>query len=139
MNFVLDNSVAARWFFDDGNSSDLAYADKVLAAIKRQTAAVPGIWGLEAANVLVRAEANGFLSQARTKESLELINDLDIVVDDETLSRSLSDTLDLARRFKLTAYDASYLELALRLDIPLATLDYKLIKAARKAGVERFA
>ena len=139
MSFVLDNSVSSRWFFEDGSSSDIGYADKVLAALKRQTALVPATWGLEAANVLARAEANGWMTKQRTESSLSLISSLNIAVDEETFFRSLSDTLEAARRFKISVYDASYLELAKRLAIPLATLDEKLIKAARKAGVERFA
>ncbi len=139
MNFVLDNSVSSRWFFEDGSPSDIASADDVLAAMYRQSAIVPVIWGLEAANVIARAESKGLISKARTERSLELIGGLNIDVDDVTFSRALSDTLDLARRYKLTAYDASYLELALRLDIPLATLDESLQKAAKKAGVNRFA
>ena len=138
MSFVLDNSVSSRWFFDDGSISDIAYADRVLSALRQQTAVVPATWGLEAANVLARAEAKGLVTKMRTAKSLVLINGLNIEIDDETYSRAFSDTLDLARQYKLSAYDASYLELALRLDIPLATLDEKLIKAARKAGVERF-
>ena len=139
MSFVLDNSVSSRWFFEDGSRSDISYSDKVLAALNREAAVVPATWGLEAANVLARAEANGWITKRRTEESLALINGLDIEVDNETYSRALSDTLDLARLYKLSVYDASYLELALRFDLPLATLDEKLIKASRKAGVERFA
>jgi predicted nucleic acid-binding protein len=139
LSFVLDNSVSSRWFFDDGSRSDVTYAEKVLGALNREAAVVPATWGLEAANVLARAEANGWMTKQRVDSSLLLVRGLKIEVDEETYSRSLSDTLDLARRYKLSAYDASYLELAKRLAIPLATLDEKLIKAARKAGVERFA
>lgn len=139
MSFVLDNSVSSRWFFEDGSWADTEYADKVLGALEGQTAFVPATWGLEAANVLARAEARGWMPKQRTETWLLLVNGLNIEVDEETYFRSLSDTLELARRYKLSAYDASYLELALRLDVPLATLDEKLIKAARKAGVERFA
>ena len=139
MSFVLDNSVSSRWFFDDGSRSDIDYADRVLAAFERQSVIVPATWGLEAANVLARAEANGWMTKQRTESSLMFISGLNIEVDEETFSRSLVDTLELARRYRLSAYDASYLELALRLELPLATLDEKLIKALRKAGVERFA
>jgi predicted nucleic acid-binding protein len=63
---------------------------------------------------------------------------VDIDVDPATFAQALSDTLQLARRYKLSSYDASYLELALRLGMPLATLDEDLQKAAKKAGVKRF-
>ena len=62
-----------------------------------------------------------------------------IAVDGATFAHALSDTLQLARRYKLSAYDASYLELALRQGIPLATLDADLLNAAKKAGVKKFA
>lgn len=137
MSFVLDNSVSSRWFFDDGSKSDINYAEKVLVALSQQTAVVPVTWGLEAANVLARAEVSGWMTKERLEKSLTLIRGLTIEVDEETYSRSLTETLDLARRYKISACDASYLEIALRLDLPLATLDEKLIKAARKAGVER--
>lgn len=61
-----------------------------------------------------------------------------IHTDDSTSSHALADTLHLARRYRLSSYDASYLELALRLGRPLATLDADLAKAARKAGVKKF-
>lgn len=67
-----------------------------------------------------------------------MLEEVDIEVDEATFSRALSDTLQLARRYRLSAYDASYLELALHEGIPLATLDEDLQKAA-KAGVKRFA
>jgi predicted nucleic acid-binding protein len=58
--------------------------------------------------------------------------------DHATFTTALSDTLHLARRYRLSSYDASYLELALRNALPLATLDADLNKAARKAGIMRF-
>jgi predicted nucleic acid-binding protein len=123
----------------DGSRKDLEYADDVLKALKSTSAAVPAIWGLEVANVLVRAERHGSIERSVTENFAMMLAGLKIVVDDKTSEYSFADTLQLARTHNLTAYDASYLELALRLDLPLATLDEKLIKAARKAGVERFA
>jgi predicted nucleic acid-binding protein len=67
-----------------------------------------------------------------------MVESMDIEVDAATFSHALSHTLQLARRYSLSAYDASYLELALRLGLPLATLDEDLQKAASKAGVKRF-
>ena len=138
MSFVLDNSVTMRWFFGDGKPNELAYASKVLDAIKRENALVPVTWGLEVANVIARAEAKALVTEARSGAFLEMLDDMDIIVDTATFARALSDTLQLARRYKLSAYDASYLELALRMGIPLATLDEDLQKAAKKAGVKAF-
>lgn len=106
--------------------------------MKNASACVPVTWGLEVANVIARAEAKGLVTEARSGAFLEMLGGVDIEVDAATFSHSLSDTLQLARRYKLSAYDASYLELALRLGFPLATLDADLQKAAKKAGVKKF-
>ena len=139
MNFVLDNSVTMRWFFGDGKPRELAYAVKVLDAMKRASALVPATWGLEVANVIARAEAKALVTEARSGEFLEMLEGVDIEVDSATFEHALSDTLQLARRYRISAYDASYLELALRRGVPLATLDDDLQKAAKKAGVKKFA
>lgn len=139
MNFVLDNSVAMRWFFGDGKPQELAYAGKVLDAMKDTSALVPVTWGLEVSNVITRTEAKGLVTEARSEAFLEMLQGVDIEVDTATFSHALSDTLQLARRYRLSAYDASYLELALREGLSLATLDEDLQKAAKKAGVKRFA
>jgi predicted nucleic acid-binding protein len=98
---------------------------------------VPVIWALEVANVAARAEANSLIRPELTMRFLERLEAMPIRGDGETYERAFTDTLALARSHKLTAYDASYLELARRLDIPLATLDGKLQKAAKKAGVRK--
>jgi predicted nucleic acid-binding protein len=138
VNFVLDTSVTMRWFFGDGKPQELAYAGKVLDAMKDASALVPATWGLEVANVIARAEAKGLVTEARSGAFLEMLEGVDIEVDAATSAHALSDTLQLARRYKLSSYDASYLELALRLGVPLATLDEDLQKAAKKAGVKKF-
>jgi len=137
VSFVLDTSVTMRWFFGDGKPQELAYAGKVLDAMKDANAHVPVTWRLEVANVIAKAEAKALVTEARSGAFLEMLEGVDIEVDAATFAHALSDTLQLARRYKLSAYDASYLELALRLGIPLATLDEDLQKAARKAGVKK--
>lgn len=127
-----------RWCFGDGSSSDRKYAGSVLAAMDRATAFVPVTWGLEVANVLARTETRGLTPTADSEAFIKRLEAMDIEVDLATFEHSLSDTLQLARTYKLSAYDASYLELALRLSIPLATLDEGLQKAAKKAGVGKF-
>ena len=139
MNFVLDNSVAMRWYFGDGSAADLSYASQVLDAMNSATAVVPGLWGLEVANVLARAEAAGLVSEARSQTFIGMLEKLELSVDPATPAHALGATLQLARRYRLSAYDAAYLELALRTGLPLATLDEKLTKAVHKAGVKRFA
>lgn len=141
MNFVLDASVTMAWLLGDTKPTDRLYAQKVLNALKDPDtqAAVPTIWALEIANVIVRAEAKHLVSEAQSGAFLEMLSSASINSDHATFAAALNDTLQLARRYRLSAYDASYLELALRCALPLATLDVDLNKAARKAGVRRFA
>ncbi len=138
MKFVLDNSVTMRWFFGDGKPSDLAYAAIVLDHLKMDHAVVPVTWSLEVANVIARAEAKKIVTEARSGTFLEMLAGLGIEQDSATSSHALADTLQLARRYKLSAYDASYLELALRRGLALATLDENLLKAAKNTGVKKF-
>lgn len=136
MRFVLDNSVAMRWLFGDGLVTDRQYAMQVLGFMVEQSAeaVVPNLWALEAANVLARAEAKGQLHEARSAEFLGLLQGMNISTDARTADHALHDTLQLARRFRLSAYDAAYLELSLREALPLATLDADLIKAIKATG-----
>ena len=136
MRFVLDNSVVMRWLLKDGSVERLAYADKVLGLLMQDDAqaVVPGVWPLEVANVIVKAQAKGLLSEARATAFIGLLDDMGISVDSSTAERALKDTLQLARRFKLPSYDASYLELALREGLQLATLDSDLHSAMLQTG-----
>jgi predicted nucleic acid-binding protein len=138
VSFVLDNSVTMRWFFGDGKPAELTFAAKVLDALRTDTAIVPVTWALEVANVITRAEAKALVTEARSGEFLELLEGVGIEVDTATFTQARTGTLQLARRHKLSAYDASYLEVALRRGLPLATLDEDLQKAAKKAGVKKF-
>lgn len=138
MSFVLDTSVTMRWFFGDGQPRELTYAKKVLDTMQHANAHVPVTWGLEVANVISRAEAKNLVTEARSAAFLEMLKDIDIEVDPATFTHALSDTLQLARQYKLSSYDASYLELALRFALPLATLDGDLQAAGKKAGVKKF-
>lgn len=138
MNFVLDNSVSIRWLLPSEKASDNQYAVKVLKSLRELEAGVPSLWALEASNVISRSEARNLISEANSQAFIELLSRLNITTDKATASQALGMTLSLARRYKLSAYDAAYLELALREGIPLATLDADLIKAAKKAGVPHF-
>lgn len=137
MIFVLDASVALTWLLDDATSRYRSQAFSVLNRLRADAGAahVPATWSLEVANVIARAESRGFVSEAQSTAFLELLSALPIAVDADTAARSLTETLQLARRYRLSSYDASYLELAMRMGLPLATLDADLRKAAPKAGV----
>lgn len=140
MNFVLDASVTMCWLFLDGKPVERSYALKVLSAMEQaQTSAlVPVTWALEVSNVIARAETKGLVTEAQSEAFVEMLKGVEIVADPTTFSRALSDTLQVARRYRLSAYDASYLELAMRQGLALATLDQALQKAAKSAGVKRF-
>ncbi|SMB21802.1 putative PilT protein domain protein [Sterolibacterium denitrificans] len=138
MNFVLDNSVVMRWYFGGGATVDLEYASRVLDSMTSAGVLVPGVWSLEVANVLARAEAKGLTTEARTETFIGMLNRMDISIDGATSVQALSSILQLARRYNLSSYDASYLELAMREDLPLATLDDDLRRAAKRAGVAQF-
>lgn len=140
MTLVLDASITLSWLLSDGKTADRQYAAAVLEAMKspRTVAEVPVTWGLKIANVLVNAESRGYLNEAQSGAFLEMLSAVRIHVDSATFARALTDTLQLARRYRLSSYDASYLELALRGGLPLASLDAGLTKAAAKAGVPRY-
>ena len=141
MIFVLDASVTMCWLLLDGKPAERAYALRVLNTMKQPEtrALVPATWGLEVSNVIGKAEMKGLLSEAQSEAFLEMLGSVDIGADPATFSKALSDTFQIARRYRLSAYDASYLELAMRAGLPLATLDKDLQKAASKAGLKRFA
>mgnify|MGYP006289406691 CR=1 FL=1 len=139
MTFVLDASVALSWLLDDAGAGQ-AYATSALLLLEAPAgqALVPSIWGLELASVIAKTEATGRLPEARTARFLQTLSILPIETDRWTADHALRETLQLARRYRLSAYDASYLELAQRLSLPLATLEDALRRAAGKAGVKLF-
>jgi predicted nucleic acid-binding protein len=130
--FVIDASVALAWCFDD-EATEATRA--LLDRFENEHAEVPSLWHLELANALALGERNRRIMPARTSEFIALIVGLPIVVDEQTPNRALSAVLELARSERLSAYDASYLELAMRRGVPLATKDDALAKAARRVGV----
>lgn len=130
--FVLDCSVTMAWCFEDEASP---YADSVQDSLKTVRAVTPCIWPLEVANVLIVGERRKRLDEARSTRFLAMLNGFPIAVDDGAMSRAFSDIAHLARAHQLSAYDASYLELAIRRGLPLACLDGKLKAAAQAAGV----
>jgi len=133
--FVIDNSVVMAWCFEDEVS---AYADTVLECLRDGKAVVPAIWPLEIGNVLLVAERKRRLGKADVVRFLELVGSLPISVEQESRKRMLTEIIHLARDLGLSTYDASYLDLAMRLGLPIATQDKVLIKAAQHCGVPLF-
>ncbi|RJP21122.1 MAG: PIN domain-containing protein [Candidatus Abyssobacteria bacterium SURF_5] len=133
--FVVDNSVIMAWCFEDVGDR---FAEAVLESLETCEAVVPAIWPLEVGNVLLVAERKKRLSQADVIRFVSLLYDLPIVIEQETPERMLKEILALAREQHLTTYDASYLDLAMRLGLPIATRDQSLSKAAKKSRVPAF-
>ena len=133
MNFVLDASVALLWLVPETNPAGVDNAAATLRALKGSQAVVPSLWALEIANVVVKVESRGIVTEADTQRFIALLGRLNIVTDPATAVHALGETLNIARRYKLSAYDSAYLELAQRTGLPLATLDTDLTKAAATA------
>ncbi|MCW9059443.1 MAG: type II toxin-antitoxin system VapC family toxin [Gammaproteobacteria bacterium] len=138
MRFVLDNSVVMRWLFVDGSRADKEYSIGILSLLEdiENQAVTPSIWPLEVANVLARGESQGLLTEARSAEFSGLLERMAIQVEVDTSAHAVGSIQQLARRFNLSSYDASYLDLALRNGIPLATIDKELMRAAGKTAVK---
>ncbi len=132
MSLVLDSSVALTWCFED----ELTPATRaVLERVMNEGAAAPSLWPLEVLNALASAERHQRLTKAKRHTMAERLRELPVKLDIETAAQAWSLTLQLADRHRLTLYDASYLELAERLRLPLATLDRELRTAAKAQGV----
>jgi predicted nucleic acid-binding protein len=134
-DFVLDNSVSMRWLLESEKASDQKYAEAVLKSLVQVDALVPNLWHLEATNVLLGAEKRCEVEAGEIERFISQLENLPLHVDPLTSHQSFNRTMALSRIYKLSSYDAAYLELAIREGLPLATLDKDLRKAARKADV----
>ena len=133
---VLDASFTCQWLFQDEASPE-GYA--ALQVVGRSGAVVPVLWFVEITNVLGMAERRGRVSVTGMQEALRLLRSLPLIVDDAAALAGSDTLLDLMRMHRLTAYDATYLELARRHGLPLATKDRDLLAAAPALGVPLFA
>lgn len=131
-DFVIDNSVVMTWCFKDEN---IQYSDFILNKLGNVSAIVPSIWPLEVTNVLLVAERRKRISEADGIRFIALLSELQIIVDQESPERMMKEIFALARKHNLSSYDASYLDLAMRKGLPLATLDKNLLAAAKRSKV----
>lgn len=134
--FVLDNSVAMRWLLASDKVSDQRYAESVLISLANAEALVPNLWHLEAANVLLGASNRGDIEISDLERFTVQLENLPITVDTLTANQVFGHTISLARAYRLSSYDAAYMELSLREGLPLATLDKDLRKAAKRANID---
>ncbi len=136
MAFVLDNSVSMRWLLASTKKTDQNYAEKVLKSMLNNEAYVPNLWHLEATNVLLSAKKRSEIDAGEIEIFISQLENLPVHTDASTSKQAFNRTLALADAYKLSSYDAAYLELAIREGLPIATLDKDLRKAVKKAGIE---
>ena len=134
--FVLDNSVAMRWLLASNKASDQRYAELVLKSLVDAEVLVPNLWHLEVANVLLSATNRKEIEVSEVERFTAQLENLPITVDTLTANQVFGHTISLARAYRLSSYDAAYLELALREGLPLASLDKDLLKAAKRSDIE---
>ena len=132
-DFVLDSSSTFSWFFEDERTPA---ALQLLDRLEAETAAVPPLWYFEIANVFVVRERQKRTTPAHVAEFVAHLETLAIVVDEDAPARAFGRVLNLARSERLTGYDAAYLELSMRLGVPLATKDRQLGEAAERLGIQ---
>jgi len=129
MSFILDASIAAAWFLPDEQNDA---ADELMDRLKLTTASIPSLFWFEIRNLFLMAERRGRLDVGDASLLMKQLRRFPLqnfdTVDDDAV-------FDLARRRELSAYDASYLALALQRQLPLATADRRLVSAARQESV----
>jgi predicted nucleic acid-binding protein len=133
VSLVLDPSLALSWYFEDERTVE---ADAVLDRVVEEGAVVPSLWRLEIANGLQMALRRKRIDATFRDNALAELAAMAISVDGETDAHAWSAILRLSDQFRLTVYDAAYLELARRRQLPLATLDQALRAAAQAIGTE---
>ena len=130
MPFVIDNSVVSGWYLEHQSTP---YTEAIAERLRDDSAVVPALWGLELTNVLRTACLRQRMTAEKAQQVLARIAKLPIAVN--RVGAPPHELLALALRFGLSSYDAAYLELALRLQLPVATVDGALRDAAAASGV----
>jgi len=132
--FVLDNTVTMAWCFTDEATE---FTETLLRRLSNLTdsAIVPALWLYEVVNVTELAVRKGRITSERARAFLESLADLPIEIENPALPQIFVSVRALVGQYKLTAYDASYLELAIRHNLPIAASDNALVTAAQTAGV----
>jgi predicted nucleic acid-binding protein len=129
---VLDASLTMAWCFEDEATPA---AEAVFDLVRDTGAVVPAIWPMEVSNTILVGERRGRLTEAQSTRFLQLLRGLPITLDHGAVADAWDAVLSVAREQGLSAYDGTYLELAMRRGLPLATLDTRLSDAARRVGV----
>ncbi len=130
---VIDASIALSWCFDDEASPE---TEMLLERVRDYGATVPPLWHIELGNILLQAEKRGRIAMSDVGIRLDLLAVLPIITDQEMTARLWRDILAIARAEGLTTHDATYLELALRRELPLLTRDKELASAGKRRGIQ---
>jgi predicted nucleic acid-binding protein len=133
VSIVLDASIVMSWRFEDEKTEA---AEAVLDHVGRYGALAPSLWPLEVANALLVAVRRRRISPTYVETSLRELAKLNVKIDPDTAAHAWKSTMSLAQAHGLTGYDAAYLELAHRRQMPLASLDRKLRAAGAASGLE---
>lgn len=134
MRLVLDASMTLAWLFERDDPEDAVCADQALSALAGAKTLVPPLWHTEVANALLVGERRRVVTEAQVIDYLNRLYRLPIATDDAAPAGRRDLVMSLGREHGLSAYDATYLDLALRTDSTLATFDGKLADAMRRAG-----
>ncbi len=129
---VIDASIVAPLLIDDEEPIPPSILDRLMTA----PLLAPAHWPMETANMLCVAERRKRIDRPSRYRALRLVQRLDVSLATEALDRAWEAVSLLADRHHLTLYDAAYLDLAIRRDAALATLDIALIAAGRDAAIE---
>jgi predicted nucleic acid-binding protein len=132
LTLVLDASIALAWVLP-GESAPRTEA--LHQRVKRDGAYASHVWRLEVTNIIVQAERARRITEADTGRIVTMLDSLPIAIDRDGVDQVFGRVVDLARTTGLTTYDASYIELAIRLGLPLATNDGPMTTAANNLGV----
>jgi predicted nucleic acid-binding protein len=133
-SFIVDASVGFAWVYQGQATPETDHLLNEVAA--GATVIVPALWFLEMSNVLLMAQRRGRLTTSQRKVAMEKLNAMQLTVDEEGTRHAFGKTSELADKYGLTIYDATYLELASRRSLPLASRDESLRKAAKQCGLK---
>ncbi|NNM58280.1 MAG: type II toxin-antitoxin system VapC family toxin [Legionellales bacterium] len=136
MRIVLDASMALAWIFERKLATEIKTADEALLMLAQEETEtwVPPLWFIETSNALLVAERRHVIKEAQVIDYLSRLSELSIMSDEISIATQRNSVMALAREYGLTAYDATYLELALRKNAILATFDVQLANAMQSAG-----
>jgi predicted nucleic acid-binding protein len=133
-SFIVDASVGFAWVYQGQATPETDHLLNAVAA--GASVIVPALWFLEMSNVLLMAQRRHRLTPAQRKAAMEKLTAMQLTVDEEGTRHAFGKTSELAEKYGLTLYDATYLELASRRSLPLASRDQTLRNAARQCGLK---